>query len=292
MLTIMPSTPPMHFAPTAAVDSPLKNPRKPPEPPALKIIPPTPAEELERELAPTNQTRDGSTPSRRASLAQKARRYSDSLIQPLLSRTNGSIRRSQQQPVHRAPSVGEQQDNKLHPFWRPRGFWDDFSDSDEDSIFFEGRRSKNTGDSDREVEPGHAVTASTRPAGGFLIGNTLGVSRAGTNVRRHHVSLPAALLARHRHPREKGVIMRHSASSLRSSGTWDSRGARAMKSREPGLYNIPGLGLQFQYIGLRGVREKFREHQFKQEEKRREVKRNELRRKIGTRFVVDAGRVM
>jgi hypothetical protein len=29
--------------------------------------------------------------------------------------------------------TGDNEDGTLHPFWRPRGFWDDFEDSDSDS---------------------------------------------------------------------------------------------------------------------------------------------------------------
>jgi len=41
-----PLTPPALFQPTIEVDSPLRNPRKPPEPPAIQFIPPTPNSEF------------------------------------------------------------------------------------------------------------------------------------------------------------------------------------------------------------------------------------------------------
>ncbi|KAH8719375.1 hypothetical protein GQ44DRAFT_712293 [Phaeosphaeriaceae sp. PMI808] len=53
-----------------AVDSPLKNPRPPPEPPVIKFIPPTPAEELERQFSPGPPKRSDSHPRRRSLLGR------------------------------------------------------------------------------------------------------------------------------------------------------------------------------------------------------------------------------
>ncbi|OCL10672.1 hypothetical protein AOQ84DRAFT_362197, partial [Glonium stellatum] len=170
-LTFEPSTPPLQSIPPApgAVDSPLKNPRKPPIPPALKIIPPTPLEELDRQLAPGPPPQSATRPVRRLSLVQRARRYSDTFIAPLLSRAPSTRTRAiggtgtsvlstahghgqhhghPHQPhhhdpatttstnpvprAHQVPSVSEDYGN-LHPFWRPRGFWEGFEDDSDDS---------------------------------------------------------------------------------------------------------------------------------------------------------------
>lgn len=203
-LTIEPATPPNHSTTfDDVVDSPLRNPRKPPEPPALKIIPPTPSQELEKELA--GPPADNQLPQRRPSLLQRARRYSDTYIAPILSRGPSLRRRAGHPPRGRVPGVSDQ-DTNLHPFWRPRGFWDDFSsDSDSDSEFgFDPARDRlpRGGDTSSPPPPPprtaaaqltRRLTSSFRGTGGFLIGNSLGVERAGTNVRRHHVALPARL---------------------------------------------------------------------------------------------------
>ncbi|KAJ9636377.1 hypothetical protein H2199_008052 [Coniosporium tulheliwenetii] len=242
LLTIEPSTPPDRNTEIFAVDSPLKNPRKPPPPPAFKIIPPTPADELDRQLAAPlppsrdrscspNRTVSGPPVARRLSVLQRARRYSDTFIAPLLSR-NGSLSdrwsavtasgSRNGKTVRRVPSVGDEgqdpRDNKLHPFWRPRGFWDDFSDDDSDDDFFdEGRADLNgegaaaggardrlpeggdtssvpslaeEGDVPRLKRVGRRLTDGFKGSGGFLIGNSLGIERGPTNRRRHYVSLP------------------------------------------------------------------------------------------------------
>ncbi|RMY49079.1 hypothetical protein D0863_15237 [Hortaea werneckii] len=75
----------VHLAPPVIhVDSPLTNPREAPAPPVFKVIPPTPNDEPDRQLGRTDQqvSRDepSATPHRRLSLAQRARRFSESFM--------------------------------------------------------------------------------------------------------------------------------------------------------------------------------------------------------------------
>ena len=125
-LTFEPSTPPMQsdLPQPNGVDSPLENPRDPPVPPKINFIPPTPMEELEKELVPGPPgppERSDSHPQRRLSVLQRARRYSDNLITPLFARASNNRTRYASEShghTHRNPSVPSvnDEDGTLHPF--------------------------------------------------------------------------------------------------------------------------------------------------------------------------------
>ncbi|KAH7066131.1 hypothetical protein BKA63DRAFT_156038 [Paraphoma chrysanthemicola] len=307
MLSFEPSTPPMQIAlpQTSAVDSPLKNPRPPPSLPKIAFIPPTPMEELEKELVPGPPKRSDSHPQRRISLVQRARRYSDNLIPTLLNRA-GSNRGRHSSDSHRShrksakvPSVNEE-DGNLHPFWRPKGFWDAFSDSDSSEEGLHPGGDTSDVESEPEPEPvppkrsntfSKRLTSGFKGSGGFLIGNSLGVERHGTNKRRHHVTLPphfpkSPKTSAHSsspkimiqpptfHDKSNRVTKRGSRGSLRAEhrGSW-----RQGKS-------LPGLGKKYelQYIGLSGVKERFREG-------RKEKRREKIRQSIGSRVYDEHG---
>ncbi|KAF2875878.1 hypothetical protein BDV95DRAFT_485431 [Massariosphaeria phaeospora] len=311
-LTFEPSTPPMQISlpVPGVVDSPLKNPRKPPEPPSLKVIPPTPAEELERQLPPGPPKRSESHPQRRLSLVQRARRYSDNLISPLLARASSTRGRhaidSHTHENPRIPTVNDEE-GTLHPFWRPRGFWDGFEDSDSESDDDMLPRGGDTSDvEDPEPEPvslrrrvtlTRRLTSGLKGSSGFLIGNSLGVERAGTNKRRPHIPSPShhsaqspaimiqppTLPLRTRSPR---IEKSGSRGSMRSSGSGsfdlDRRASRRDGWRRG--KTIPVLNMQVQYIGLSGVKERLRE-------RKAEKRRNEIRRSIGSRYYVEPGAI-
>ncbi|KKY18022.1 hypothetical protein UCRPC4_g05225 [Phaeomoniella chlamydospora] len=128
--TVTPETPTKPNIPDIVMDSPLKNPREPPMPPALKIIPPTPAcltpsEEADKQLGDSSVSRK-STLTRRLGSVRRAlsARRSDG-IRPIFIRSLNTAKarnRKQEQDL----------DNNLHPFWRPRSFWDDYSDYESD----------------------------------------------------------------------------------------------------------------------------------------------------------------
>ncbi|KAF2737718.1 hypothetical protein EJ04DRAFT_95711 [Polyplosphaeria fusca] len=312
ILTVEPSTPPMQISlpVPSAVDSPLKNPRQAPEPPSLKVIPPTPAEELERQFPPGPPKRSDSHPQRRLSLVQRARRYSDNFISPILARASSTKGRSgsETHATHenpRVPSINDEESN-LHPFWRPRGFWDGFDDSDSDS---DDDALPQGGDTSEVVDPppeppstkfgtlSRRLTNGFKGSGGFLIGNSLGVERSGSNRRRHRVELPAKRSAKDEAPKimiqpptiplrphSPRVEKRGSSSSVLSSSslTRPRRGSRRGTWRKG--KNIPGLGVQVQYIGLSGVKDRLRE-------RKAEKRRNEIRRSIGSRVFMDVGGV-
>ncbi|KAF2119720.1 hypothetical protein BDV96DRAFT_474364, partial [Lophiotrema nucula] len=301
--TVEPSTPPMQISlpVPGVVDSPLKNPRQAPEPPVIKFIPPTPADELDRQLVPGPPKRSDSHPQRRLSLVQRARRYSDNLISPLLARASSTRGRYVSDPHEhpRVPSVNDEESN-LHPFWRPRGFWDGFDDSDsesDDDILPQGGDTSEVEVSAPAPPPrkmsvlGRRLTNGFKGPSGFLIGNSLGVERAGSNRRRHVVDLPArrsrkapkiliqppTLPLRTRSPR---IEKRNSGSSMRSSGSYERSARNSRRASWRKGKTIPGLGVQVQYIGLSGVKEHFKE-------KKAEKRRNEIRQSIGSRYYVE-----
>ncbi|ETI27090.1 hypothetical protein G647_09772 [Cladophialophora carrionii CBS 160.54] len=100
--------------PEIEVESPLRNPRQPPDPPQFKVIPPTPADEsADRQLgvdARSSVKRPGGSRSRSESFMSSISRN--------LSLKNARNRKADQDL-----------DNNLHPMWRPRAFWDDIDNA-------------------------------------------------------------------------------------------------------------------------------------------------------------------
>lgn len=101
------------------VDSPLKNPRPPPKPPISKPLPPVPAQD---ENVDARQDGDGRLPGRWGSVRRTwaARPRSDSF---------NTVVRSLSMRSAKNRTAGMEMDSRLHPFWRPRGFWDDIPGS-------------------------------------------------------------------------------------------------------------------------------------------------------------------
>ncbi|KEQ72957.1 hypothetical protein M436DRAFT_73105 [Aureobasidium namibiae CBS 147.97] len=190
----------------AEVDSPLRNPRTAPQPPRLPAViisPATPSSQFRETPAPP------SPPLRRPSLVEKARRYSETLIQPFLT---PSLSRRNSTSSQR-PKSQHDRDTTLHPFWRPRGFWDDFTDSEEEYSDDELPSGGDTSDvqsldsfeQNRHWRPKRLSVRlpGFRGQGGFMLGNSLGIDRHGTNVRRHHVSMTPANNQRLLHSQQK-----------------------------------------------------------------------------------------
>ena len=132
----VPVTPPQQFS-VEDVDSPLRNPRAPPQPPAINFIPATPSG-----LTPTTEKQKqlgnyyemtAEKPKRSLSLLKRAltRRttndYGPSPARPvgLLTRTfslSRNIRRRDERPRLKRRSTGDsdpQDETRLHPHWRP-----------------------------------------------------------------------------------------------------------------------------------------------------------------------------
>ena len=250
------------------INSPLKNPREPPQPPDFKIIPATPAnntpvDDIDRhsDQQPSPASLKNRGPLTMMKRAFSTHRYSESFVAPI-SRT--LLRR--RTISARAPSVGDNPENKLHPFWRPRGFWDDLSDSDSDSEF---------GNS------------------GVLVGNSIGMPQS----KHTTPSRTSSLSQRFESLRLRG---------RRMSG-WSPGGHRSRERRRQS-YNdgfdkpnydyefiqpdrsaershsgviIPRLGYQVHFVGFKGLQERMEKRKEKREEGKRERIREKLRGSIG-----------
>lgn len=278
-VTVQPATPPTLSAEVINVDSPLRHPRKPPHPPlqapVIQISPATPAEELETSPLDEVGGRPG-LPKRSLSFKEHAIQFSETLMQPIFPKSSSTKRRSAYQKKRKSEPV--QKANTLHPFWQPRGFWDEFSDSDEDSDEGDDRLPPG-GDTSDVVLPRSMATRvldSVRSSGGFLIGNSLGVERAGSNKRRHHVSLPVGLGRR----TSSHVLRSTSEGTLRSLKSLESlsRKSHKMKKWNPKNWRV-------HYVGVGGMRDMW-------EEKQSSKRRQKLRDSIGVRYMVEGAPVV
>ncbi|KAI9821070.1 MAG: hypothetical protein M1827_003803 [Pycnora praestabilis] len=253
-------TPPMIGQSRALVESPLKNPRKPPLPPSLppafKVIPPTPAngtpcEEADRQLdgrsatTGNDQRQTGALSLLKRTLSN--RRYSESFISPFTrSRTFRSISKD------RRPVPRDERENKLHPFWRPRGFWDDFDNSDSDEDFGND---------------------------GFLISNSLiNQPRSFSQSGGRRLSFS---LSHRRQSEVKTIRAKTSSGSMRVQKL----------PAKPRVHSFPTLGVQVEYIGFKGFQERLRKVQEKKQDRKREADRAKLRSSIGARIVMPDARI-
>ncbi|KAL2757899.1 hypothetical protein ACRALDRAFT_2046548 [Sodiomyces alcalophilus JCM 7366] len=161
-----PVTPPQSYFPSNDVDSPLKNPRSPPPPPAIQFIPATPSgltpyDERHEKLGNYfDEDIDEPKPRRSTSLVRRAfsRRQRSESCPPattsrsgLLTRTFSlsrntrrgleAAREKRKTPAHAYPTVEDSpvEENKLHPFWQPtyKDYDDDWTPSagDEDRVY-------------------------------------------------------------------------------------------------------------------------------------------------------------
>ncbi|KAI1363795.1 hypothetical protein F5Y08DRAFT_231110 [Xylaria arbuscula] len=140
-----PVTPPQPQFSIDDVDSPLRNPRAPPEPPAIKFIPATPsgltpAAEKEKMLGNFfEETQKRPSLVRRAFSSRKPSDHAIPRRPGLLSRTLSLSKtigrdtaedRNQNSTVRQYPRFDETppDESKLHPFWRPADEYDDDAD--------------------------------------------------------------------------------------------------------------------------------------------------------------------
>ncbi|KAG5656375.1 hypothetical protein KAF25_004651 [Fusarium avenaceum] len=154
----IPATPPQPRFSIDDVDSPLRNPRAPPEPPthppAINFIPATPSgtTPAHEKMALMGNYFEATNekPPRRPSIVRRAfnrtRRYSVDYIPPerrpssffsrtlSLSRT-GRIKgmpSMEREPAYPSPDDSPVEEDKLHPFWRPQWSSEDFDECDGD----------------------------------------------------------------------------------------------------------------------------------------------------------------
>lgn len=261
------------------VESPLTNPRAAPMPPVINFIPATPShEDDEKELVPVKEEETPSTPQRRGSLVKRARRYSDVVVRPLLGRT--TVTRSHN--IRPSPTASEKRDERLHPNWVPNSFWDNDDDDDEyysdpEDPFERLPAGGDTSEHPRAKFPRNMSVRMPgfRGSGGFLLGNSLGVDRHGTNKRRPYIEPPSGNGST---PAPKQTVRRvASMDSVASHASGDGR-----------IFSIPGTRTRLQYVGFKPIKDKMRKRRETKEDAAREKRRAELKDRIGMRIVHDA----
>jgi hypothetical protein len=252
-------------------DSPLKNPRKPPEPPVFKFVSPTPAstfvEENPRHSLKRSLTDGARTGSGPIGLIRRTfsthRRYSFSSpvtgnppegMTSDATQTDGpASAHDRDYDIFRRPSLGRQ-DSRLHAFWRPRAFWDGIDDDEEDF--------GDLGFGDTPRRRSHRLSFA-------------GIRR---NKSQRNEAPERAFSPVHYTIAPGGVVMKRSKStgSLRRVGSFsDSAGQRIPRS-----HKVPGLDLHVQYIGIRGVQDMIRKT------RERRVARNTEKRKKTMRSTI------
>ena len=259
------------------INSPLKNPREPPQPPDFKIIPPTPSNntpvgEIERRSGqqPSSEVLGGRGPLSRMKRALSARRYSESFVSPL----SRSFSRRRMVSA-RAPSVGDSTENKLHAFWRPRGFWDDLSDSDSEF----GNSGVLVGNSIGMPQPKHTTpTRTSSLSQRFSSLRSRGRQRSGWSPDAH---------------RPSGQPRRQSYNDLFDDQHYDYEFIQRDRSigRPHSSMVIPRLGYQVQFVGFKGLQERMEKRKERREEGKRERIREKLRGSIGMVIPADEGKV-
>lgn len=301
-LTTGPVTPPQPIHPMDEVDSPLKNPRDPPEPPAIKFIPATPSgltpsQEEERQLGHGLERPSLGDGKRTMSLIRRlsGRDSLDVLSQrpSFLVRTfslggkrrDGSTQTSKPEANVSTlyPSVADkpQDGTKLHPFWRPAHFWDDLEDEE----------------NGYDAEYGYS-SVDNRPQRTFS--QKLKRTFAILPIEDDHLYNSHATERRtvQRTPSEKlRVVKRRSNSSIRrgenrppvyaqarsASGPSEGSFGYGFKEGNGGRSHvIPGLNLRVEYVGWGGLKRRL-------SERKREQRSEKLRQTISGPKGVQSG---
>lgn len=227
-------------AATIHVDSPLKNPRPPPKPPVAKPLPPLPTNEGTADLNLDSNWR----PTRQWGSVRRtwgARPRSD---------TFNSLARSLSMKSAKNRKAGVEMDSRLHPFWRPRGFWDDVPGSPEKTR--SGRRSPEAFDDS------------------LVVNNSLGLPQ-----RRIIFDGPPALAAR-RSPEMRRLFNASHASLV--DGSVLRTGSPLYQHR---YWALSRWGLRLRSISLHNVRNRLRRMRQRRDERKRAARRETLKQSIG-----------
>ncbi|KAL8649987.1 MAG: hypothetical protein Q9210_004088 [Variospora velana] len=294
--------PPVIHEPRQLLNSPLQNPRSPPQPPDFKITPPTPANMTDisspdRHREESNQQPPKRRLSNRVKRAFSTRRYSDAFASPI-TRSFSLSRRNTVTGARRA-STGIDLERNLHPSWRPRAFWDKDNQSDSDSDF--GNDGFLVGNS--LGMPSEGIKTFHPPSRGGSLSRRLGSLRIPRRKGRTG-SAPAAAAASaipqhdglyddilpdptpaRRSNSMRGLGLRHRTAKFYRSGGGGGNDSyefiQPQHAREnggaAGGNGVPRLGYQVQFVGFKGLAEKVKQ---RREEARREKVRERLRGSI------------
>lgn len=287
------NTPAMIQQARRPLNSPLKNPRDPPLPPDFKVIPPTPAnapptDETDSKNSASNPAKTRlSGPMSRVKRALSTRRYSESFVSPL---TRPFSRRN---TIANHPSVGGDPDSKLHPFWRPRTFWDDFPETSSDSDSEFGNSGLLVGDSvDAQLLCENSISQSPNRRGpGRSISLTRRLTRSfslrSNNINTHPTRTHTRSCSEgYQHPISRKLKLKKSSASLENNRSYEFL-PQLERKRAGGM--MPRLGYRVQFVGFKGLAQRMEKAKVRREEGKRERVREKLRGSIGVVRVGDGG---
>lgn len=252
-----------------AIDSPLRNPRKPPMPPQLELTPATPLSELNGQLdsipGPTlTKSRIGTLIGNRPSLPGRDR--SESFIKQMTR--NFSTRNAKN------PKADQELDGTSNPFWRPRAFWDD----PEYSQRIQREQEKSTQGIGEPAEP--AMTDAD-------VSNTVTILEDEPVKRSNTITAgPAALVRKiSERKRQRKLIDEHISQqqALVKQSSYSSLQKFKAGRR---MYGMPPMrSLSLNMGALRNLQDRVVQLRVRREDSRRERKRAALRKSIGTEVV-------
>ncbi|KAL2013097.1 hypothetical protein VTN00DRAFT_622 [Thermoascus crustaceus] len=255
------------------IESPLKNPRPPPKPPAFKIIPPTPMTEAERQPGGQESDQDkdqeeNSTLIRRFGSVRRAfsgRRCSEPASP--FTRTV-SIRSARNQ------NAGKEIDSKLHPFWRPRGFLDELNKPE----------GEDPAKRDFVADDVVAVGRDYKGDNDMVVRNTLGMPQ-----KRIVLEGPLSVVRRISGRRHDRSTLRNRSSQGSLAGR---RGSGITRANSPypsrRFHSIPRLGVQFRFMTLGEVQRQWRDARQQRENEKWEARKEKLKQSIGETILVDS----
>ncbi|KAH8596415.1 hypothetical protein B0O99DRAFT_510124 [Bisporella sp. PMI_857] len=298
-----PETPPQPAHPMDEVDSPLRNPR---EPPAIKFIPPTPADltpsqEESRQLGYDERpATSDDKPKRGISIVRRAlsgRRNSEPAVTgSLFKRTfslNGRRKNLTDESTQTSkaianpsmfyPSVEDHpaDTTKLHPFWRPARFWDDLEDHDDTEDDEEVSRFPFI--HNRPTPPTRSLSGKLKRTFAILPIKDEDEDRRYYTMERRSIKRTSSGTMR--------VVKQRSNSSLKRAAS-DSRRYEPQEPRfghgfpegngGKRIHTIPGLGVRVEFVGWSGMKRRL-------SEKRREERSEKLRASISSPKRVHSG---
>ncbi|KAI4145694.1 MAG: hypothetical protein L6R39_003731 [Caloplaca ligustica] len=289
--------PPFIHEPRQLLNSPLQNPRSPPQPPGFKVIPPTPVNMTdvsspERQQARPSEQEPKGRFSNRVKRAFSTRRYSDAFVAPI-TRSLSLSRRNTVTGARRA-STGIDLERNLHPFWRPRAFWDKDDESDSDSDFgndgfLVGNSLGMPSEGVKTFEPPRRRGSLSHRFGSLRLPRRRG-SESATRHHHHDFFLEDEILPDPTPVRKatttKSLGLRRRTRKLYGRGKDDNESYEFIQPRHAQEYvdngennGVPRLGYQVQFVplGFKGLAEKVKE---RREEARREKVRERLRGSI------------
>ena len=244
------STPRAIAADVPVMDSPLRNPRSPPQIPDFRSDNLTPSA---LPLMSIGQSQSqGQTIKRYRSLGRPslaAQRYSASFIKSV---TRGLSLKNARNPKSDSPQL----DEKLTPMWRPRRFWDDAAEYTEDES------------EDYSEDEGEVRNSLGMPQKRTVVTGPVSLIRSlsqGRSARKQNRQLQQ---------RNRGIYQQRSYGSL----------GRLRTARK--MYKVPGFrGVHFQFISLSAWQERMRVAKNRKDDEQREARRRMLREAIGPNVI-------